>query len=105
MIVRSELEKLSVNYGTIDMGAVEIRSTITTEQLGQVKVALSKSGLEVMEDKKATLIEKIKNAATEIINDPDESTGSIFPASLSKKFKHTYTFILIAFFRRLRAFL
>jgi len=44
------------------MGVVDIMENITSEQREQIRIALLKSGLELMEDKKAMLLEKIKNA-------------------------------------------
>lgn len=53
MVVKSELEKLGLNYGAVDLGEVEIKTDITAVQREQLKIALLKSGLELMDDKKA----------------------------------------------------
>ena len=59
-VVRSELDKLGLHYKRMDLGEIEIKEDITDEQRNQLKFALIKSGLELMDDKKAIIIEKIK---------------------------------------------
>jgi len=60
MVVRSEIEKLGLNPLTVELGEVEIHENISEKKYAALKVALLKSGLELMDDKKAMLIEKIK---------------------------------------------
>jgi hypothetical protein len=60
MIVKSELEKLGLHHGVVELGEVEVKESITSEQRDELKENLIKSGLELMDDKKAILIERIK---------------------------------------------
>ena len=59
MLVKEEFNKLGLHF-IVDMGVVDIMEEITPEQREQIRSALLKSGLELMDDKKAVLIEKIK---------------------------------------------
>lgn len=52
MLVKSELDKLGIAYGVVDLREVEIKGNITPEQNNQLKIALLKSGLELMGEKK-----------------------------------------------------
>ena len=61
MVVKEELKKLGLHFILVDMGVVDIMEDINMEQREQIKAALLRSGLELMDDKKAVLIEKIKN--------------------------------------------
>ncbi|MDP2159552.1 MAG: AraC family transcriptional regulator, partial [Flavobacterium sp.] len=61
LMVKEELKKLGIRYVIVDLGVVEILEDITIEQRIALKNALLKSGLELMDDKKAILIEKTKN--------------------------------------------
>jgi len=56
MLVRSELDKLGLVYGAVDLGEVEVRSEIDNDQLRVLRVALAKAGLEVMDNKKAVVL-------------------------------------------------
>ena len=72
MIVKEELKKLGLQYVTVDLGEVDVMENITKQQRTQIKSALLKSGLELMDDKRAMLIEKIKNVIVEMIHYSDE---------------------------------
>jgi len=71
MLVKSELDKLGLHYKVVDLGEVEIEEIITPEQTEQLKAALLQSGLNLMDDKKAQLIENIKNVIVEMVHYDD----------------------------------
>ena len=60
MIVQSELERLGLHFIIVELGEVEIKEELSGEKLAQLKTALLKYGLAIMEDKKSMLIEKNK---------------------------------------------
>jgi hypothetical protein len=60
MLVKQELKNLGIHYSCVDLGLVEINGEITEDKRNKLKAALLKSGLELMDDKKSILIEKIK---------------------------------------------
>jgi YesN/AraC family two-component response regulator len=93
MIVKSELEKLSLNYTILELGEIEIREELSHEQHEALKTALLKSGLEVMEDKKSIIIEKIKNIVVEMIHYTEEAPLLNFSAFLSEKLQYDYTYL------------
>jgi hypothetical protein len=68
MVVKAELEKLGLHYTTVELGEAEIIENISGEQHDQLKATLLKSGLELMDDKKAVIISKIKNVIVEMIH-------------------------------------
>lgn len=93
MVVKSELDKLGLHYGIVDLGEVEIVETLSNEQIDQLKTALLKSGLELMDDKKAILIEKIKNIIIEMVHYMDEPLKTNFSDYLSEKLDYDYTYL------------
>lgn len=93
MVVKSELDKLGLHYTKVSLGEVDIRGDVMQHQLDQLKTALMKSGLELMDDKKAVLIERIKNAIIETIHCTDEPPDKTYPEYLSGKLKHEYTYL------------
>jgi AraC-like DNA-binding protein len=93
MVVKSELDKLGVHYTKVELGEVEIRGQITPEQYDQLKNSLKRSGLELMDDKKAILIEKIKNAIIEMVHYADEPPKLNFSDFLSEKLNYDYTYL------------
>ncbi len=93
MMVKSELDKLGLHYIMVDLGEVEVKENITAEQRDQLKIALLKSGLELMDDKKAILIEKIKNVIIEMVHYADEFPKINFSDYLSGKLHYDYTYL------------
>lgn len=92
MLVREELKKLGLHF-IVNMGEVEIMENITDEQREQIRLALRESGLELMDDKKAMLIEKIKTIIIEMVHYTDELPKSNFSDYLSEKLNHDYTYL------------
>jgi AraC-like DNA-binding protein len=93
MIVKSELEKLGLHATTVDLGEADVLEEMTTAQRDHLKVSLLKAGLELMDDKKAILIEKIKNVIVEMIHYSDESPKTNFSDFLADKLQYDYTYL------------
>ena len=93
MVVKEELKKLGLHFIVVDLGEVEIMENISEEQREQIKIALRSTGLELMDDKKAILIEKIKNAVIEMVHHSDELIKTNFSDFLSAKLNHDYTYM------------
>ncbi len=90
MMVKSELEKLGLKYKYVELGEVEIIKKLSQKSHLQLKEALHKSGLELMDDKKAILIEKVKNVVVEMVHYADELPKIKFSDYLSEKLNHSY---------------
>ena len=93
MMVKEELAKLGIKASSIELGVVEIPQDISKEQKTQLKENLQKSGLELLEDKRAILIERIKNVITEMIHYTDEIPNVNYSVFLSDKLKLDYTYL------------
>jgi len=93
MAVKEELRKLGLHFILVDLGEVEIMENISAAQLEQIKIALLSSGLELMDDKRAVLIEKIKTIIIEMVHHEDEIIKTNFSAFLSEKLNHNYTYL------------
>jgi len=93
MAVKEELKKLGLHFIVVDLGEVEIMENISPEQREQVKIALLNSGLELMDDKRAVLIEKIKNAIVELVHHTDGLIKMNISDFLSEKLNHDYTYL------------
>jgi YesN/AraC family two-component response regulator len=93
MAVKEELKQLGLHFIVVDMGVVDIMEDITAGQREQISRALLKSGLELMDDKKAVLIEKIKNVIIEMVHYTDELPKTNFSDYLSEKLQYDYTYL------------
>jgi AraC-like DNA-binding protein len=93
MMVQAELKKLGLQYVVVDLGVVEILEDITAEQHDKLKVNLMRSGLELLDNKKSILIEKIKNVITEMIHYSDELPKVNYSDFISEKLGYDYTYL------------
>ena len=93
LAVRDELKKLGLHFIMVDLGEVEIMEKITLEKREMLKKGLLESGLELMEDKKSILIERIKNIIIEMIHHSEEVVKVNFSDFLSEKLNHNYTYL------------
>jgi len=93
MVVKSELEKLGLHYITIDLGEAEIKEEITAEQLASLSIALKRTGLELMDDKKSILVEKIKTIIIEMVHYTDDQIKINLSDYLSEKLNYNYTYL------------
>lgn len=93
LLVKDELERLGLHPMTVDLGEAEIAEQITEKQRDELDKALKRSGLELMEDKKAILIERIKHVIIETIHYTDEALKVNFSDHLAEKLQHDYTYL------------
>jgi AraC-like DNA-binding protein len=84
---------LGLHYVIVDLGEADIMETISKQQHDQLKTALLRSGLELMDDKKSVLIEKIKNIIIELVHYSEEPLAINFSEYLSQKLNHDYTYL------------
>ena len=97
MMLKEELRKIGINYVSLDLGMVEILEDITEEQREQLSKNLLKSGLELLENKKSILIEKIKNVIIEMIHYSSDLPKVNYSDYISEKLGYNYTYLANTF--------
>ena len=93
MEVKEELKKLKLHFVFVDLGEIELMEELTDEVRDQLRAALLAIGLELMDDKKAMLIDKIKNVIIELVHHTEEQLKVNFSEYLAEKLKHDYTYL------------
>ncbi len=93
MLVKDELIKLGLHYLSVDLGMVEIMEEMNEEQHQLLKLNLLKSGLELLDDKKRILIDKIKNVIIEMIHYMDDIPKTNYSDYISSKLNYDYTYL------------
>ncbi|MHB9055951.1 MAG: helix-turn-helix domain-containing protein [Paludibacteraceae bacterium] len=93
MVVKEELKKLGLHFIVVDLGEIEIMEELNESQHDALKAALHNSGLELMDDKRAVLIEKIKNVIIEMIHYADELPKINYSDYISEKLHYDYTYL------------
>lgn len=93
LIVKSALEKMGLHYRYVDLGEADIKENLTEKQQEELKKTLLNSGLELMDDKKSILIERIKNVIVEMVHYSEEPLKINFSNFLSEKLGLNYTYL------------
>src|SRR5687767_8517025 len=93
MAVKEELRKMGLHFIVVDLGEVEIMEELSANQLEELNAALLKTGLELMDNKKAILIEKIQNVITEMTHNSEDLPKVNYSDYISEKLKYDYTYL------------
>ena len=93
MMVKEVLKELGLHFIVVELGVVEVMENLSTEQRERLKMSLFDAGLELMDDKRAMMIEKIKNVIVEMIHYSDELPKTNFSDFLGEKLNYDYTYL------------
>ncbi len=93
MVVREELKKLGLHYVDVKIGEANIIEDVSPDQLDKLDLALKKSGLELMDNRKSVIVEKTKNAIIELVHYSDEQIRVNLSDFLSEKLNYDYTYL------------
>lgn len=93
MVVKEELQKLGLHYVIVELGTVELLEDINSAQHQQLKLNLMHAGLELLDNKKSILIEKIKNVIVEMIHHSDTLPRVNYSDYISEKLGYDYTYL------------
>jgi YesN/AraC family two-component response regulator len=93
MVVRIALKKLGVHFVMLELGEVEIMERLTGEQRDSLKITLEDAGLELIDDKRSILIEKIKSVIIDMVHHSEEMIKVNISVYLSEKLNHDYTYL------------
>ena len=93
MVVEAELQKLGLHYLSVELGEAEIEENISSAQLKHLCEGLKKSGLELMDNKRSILVERIKNVIIELVHYTDEQIKVNLSDFLSERLNYDYTYL------------
>lgn len=93
MVVEAELMRLGLHALAVDLGTIRVLEDLSPAQHDQLKTNLARFGLELLDDKRSILIEKIKAAIIEMIHYSDEVPKVNYSDYLSEKLDYDYTYL------------
>lgn len=91
--VKEELNKLKLHFIFVDLGEVEIMENITMDQRELLTKGLRTIGLEIIDDTRSVIIEKIKTTIIDMVHNSDELIKTNFSDFLSEKLRYNYTYL------------
>ncbi len=93
MVVKSELQKLGLHFMHLELGEVDVMEDLSVEQLEVLSIGLNQTGLELMNDKKSILVEKIQTTIIELVHYTDEQIKTNLSDHLTTKLNYNYTYL------------
>jgi AraC-like DNA-binding protein len=93
LVVKDEIERLGLVYEDVKLGEVTLKDPVLPESIDSLKVALQRSGLQIIDDKKSQLVEKIKRIVIEQVHYSDEPLLENFSSFIAKKLHYDYTYL------------
>jgi AraC family transcriptional regulator len=98
MVVRQRLETLGLEYKNVQLGQVELAKEPDPIQLEELKETLLKNGFELLDDKKARLVEQIKNTIVSLVQGySDDEFNMKISALLEDKLQMDYHYLTTLF--------
>ena len=97
MLVKEELKRIGLNYVVVDLGVVDVLEPMTEAQRVLLQKSLFKSGLELLDDKRAILVDKIRTLIIELIHYTEEIPKVNYSNYLSEHLGYDYTYLANVF--------
>ncbi|KYG81806.1 helix-turn-helix domain-containing protein [Roseivirga echinicomitans] len=97
LLVKAELENLGQKKALVELGMVELFDELSRQDLELLKANLLRSGLELLDDKRSILVEKIKNIIIALIHHTDELPKVNYSDYISEKLDYDYTYLANTF--------
>jgi len=93
MAVKSELDKLGLHHTKVEIGETEIMEDLTPMQMDNLRSSLKNIGLELLDDKKNIMVERIKTIIIELVHYNEDQIKTNLSDYLSEKLNHNYTYL------------
>ncbi len=94
IVLQEQLDKLQMEYSMTGTGDFELKEPVSDDKLKELTLGLSKYGIEILDNKKNILVQKIKDLIIEMVYMEDNlpSTSS-FSCYLTDKLHYGYGYI------------
>lgn len=93
LLVQTELQKLGLHIINIRLGEIEIAENLTEDSRFLLTMALAGSGLELIEDRRSEIVEKLKIAINEMIQNKNKLPKGRISSYLSNKLDCNYIYL------------
>jgi AraC-like DNA-binding protein len=93
LFARKELDRLGMYDVSVEPGEITTRQEPTSLQYSKLCLVLQQAGIEIFEDKKDILVQRIKNIITEIVYHREEALPYNLSTHLAERLDHDYTYM------------
>ncbi len=97
MVVKKVLDDLGITYAKVELGMVELKQAMSVQQKAKFKERLLVWGLDLLEDNKGILVEKIKSSIIKMVRDNSMICSFKTSHYLSSYLNYNYTYLANVF--------
>ena len=91
--LKEKLNERQINYTPLGFGEIELEKNLTSEELDCMKNDLEPFGLEIVENQKSVLVQKIKDAIIEMVFMDENGNNLKSSVYLAEKLNHSYGYL------------
>lgn len=91
--LQEQLDKFQLAYSVIGFGEIEIKEDISRADIEQISALLNNYGIEIVENEKSILIQKIKDAIIEMVYMEEKLPTSTVSIYLADKLNRSYGYL------------
>ena len=95
-IIQEQLDQLQVKYAYLGFAEIEIDDSVSGLEMGKIDACLNNYGIQIVENQKSVLVQRIKDAIIEMVNS-EEKLPTSNSAYLSDKLKQRYGYLSSVF--------
>lgn len=96
-IVEEQLNSLRLEYTLTHAGEIDFKTEPTAIQIQEISKALGKYGIEVLNNPQNVLVQRIKDAITELVNDANKTRKLTISSYLAAELKYSYSHLSTIF--------
>jgi len=93
LVVEMELKQLGLHPVSVELGEADIQEELSSAQLTRFNDQLRQCGLELMDDHKSILVEKVKTLIIELVQEHNAELSTNLSDYLSDRLNHDYTYL------------
>lgn len=97
MAVQTTLEKLKIDYLSIELGKVKLKTELEPVLQKELNASLKRYDLELMEDRKKILVERIKTTIVQLLHSSNTNLELKLSVFLSESLHYNYTYLANTF--------
>lgn len=97
IIMQEQLERLEIKYALLEFGEIEISDSVSDESFAELQNSLERYGIEIINNQKSQLVQRIKDTIIEMIYEKDKLPTSTISNYLADKLNLSYGYIANVF--------
>lgn len=93
MVMQQQVQKLDVEFDIVGLNEIELKKTLTAKQSTQLKSLFEEFGIEIIDNQKTALVQKIKDAIVSMVWNDDNPPNITTSVYLAEKLNHSYGYL------------